>query len=303
MQYIDYYKVLGIDKNATEKEIKKAYRKLAVKYHPDKNKGNKQAEEKFKEINEAYTVLSDPEKRKKYDQFGHDWEKYEQAGQGGYDFDFHGGPGGFNFGGSGTHFEFGEGSDFSDFFNMFFGGGRGFSSGRSARQMKGQDYSAVANITLKEAYEGTTRLIELGSKKIRVKFKPGVKNGQKLKIKGKGAPGRNGGPAGDLYININIAKDTEFIREGNDLRKKIDIDLYTALLGGEVEVNTLDNKKVKIKIPKGTQNGKVFRIKGKGMPKYNTTSSFGDLYLEVNVKIPENLSKEEIECFKKLKKS
>ena len=305
MKYIDYYKILGIDKNADAKQIKKAYRKLAVKYHPDKNKGNKQAEEKFKEINEAYTVLSDPEKRKKYDQYGHDWEKFEHAGQGAggsYNFGGAGGAGGFNFGGGGTQFEFGGDSDFSDFFNMFFGGsGRGFTSGRSARATKGQDYSAIAEITLDEAYHGTSRLIELGGKKIRVKFKPGVKNGQKLKIKGKGAPGRNGGSAGDLYIEVRIANNSGFERDGADLRKNINVDLYTAVLGGEMEVETLDHKKVKIKIPAGTQNGKVFRIKGKGMPKYNSTGAHGDLYLVTNILIPKNLSAEERALFEKLR--
>ncbi len=305
MKYIDYYKVLGIDKNADEKQIKKAYRKLAVKYHPDKNKGNKQAEEKFKEINEAYTVLSDPEKRKKYDQYGHDWEKFQHSGQGAganYDFGGAGGYGGFKFGGGGTQFEFGGDSDFSDFFNMFFGGsGRGFTTGRSARATKGQDYSAIAEITLEEAYHGTSRLIELGGKKIRVKFKPGVKNGQKLKIKGKGAPGRNGGSPGDLYIEVRISNNTGFERNGTDLRKKLDVDLYTAVLGGEMEVETLDHKKVKIKIPAGTQNGKVFRIKGKGMPKYNMSGSYGDLYLVTNILIPKNLTAEEKSLFEKLR--
>ncbi len=305
MQYIDYYKILGINKTASEKEIKKAYRKLAVKYHPDKNKGNKQAEEKFKEINEAYTVLSDPEKRKKYDKYGHDWEKFEQAEQNGAHFDFGQGQGtgGFDFGGSGAQFEFGQGSEFSDFFNMFFGGGsRGFNTGRAARATKGQDYSAIAEITLEEAFHGTSRLIELGGKKIRVKFKPGVKNGQKLKIKGKGAPGRNGGSPGDLFIEVKISNNTGFERKGVDLRKKLDVDLFTAVLGGELEVETLDHKKVKIKIPAGTQNGKVFRIKGKGMPKYNMPGHFGDLYLEVNVIIPQNLTNEEKSLFEKLKK-
>ncbi len=305
MKYIDYYKILGVDKNADDKQIKKAYRKLALKYHPDKNKGNKQAEEKFKEINEAYTVLSDPEKRKKYDQYGHDWEKFQHAGQGAgeyYDFGGGAGFGGFNFGGGGTQFEFGGDSDFSDFFNMFFGGGgRGFTTGRSARPVKGQDYSAVANITLEEAYTGTSRLLDLGGKKIRVKFKPGVKNGQKLKIKGKGAPGRNGGPSGDLIIEVRISNNTGFERDGTDLRKKLDVDLYTAVLGGEMEVETLDRKKVKIKIPAGTQNGKVFRIKGKGMPKYNSSGSYGDLYLVTNVLIPKNLTSEEKTLFEKLR--
>ncbi len=308
MQYIDYYKILGVDKKADEKQIKKAYRKLALKYHPDKNKGNKQAEERFKEINEAYTVLSDPEKRKKYDKYGHDWEKFQYAESAGGNFDFGGGAGfgGFKFGGSqggGTQFEFGGSSDFSDFFNMFFGGGsRGnFRTGGYARPMKGQDYSTIAEITLEEAYNGTSRLIELGGKKIRVKFKAGVKHGQKLKIKGKGAPGRNGGPAGDLYLEVRVINNTDFKREGNELRKKINVDLYTAVLGGDVEVTTIDHKKVKIKIPQGTQNGKVFRIKGKGMPVYGSTNRYGDLYLELDIKIPTNLSEQEKELFEKLR--
>jgi len=316
MEYIDYYKILGVDKNADEKAIKKAYRKLAIKYHPDKNKGNKQAEEKFKQINEAYTVLSDPEKRKMYDKYGKDWEKFQEAekhykqyggagAQGGaYGGGFEGFSGfeGFDFGGAGGGGAqyYGNANDFSDFFNMFFGGA---SRGSRSRRMsfKGQDYSAVAEITLDEAYHGTSRLLEINNKKIRVKFKPGVRDGQKLKIKGKGAPGVNGGEPGDLYIKVKILPHPRFQRDGDDLRTTVDVDLYTAVLGGEVEVPTLDGKKVKIKIPPGTQNGKVFRVRGKGMPKYRRPGEYGDLYIKVNVKIPQNLTPQQKELFEKLR--
>ena len=310
MEYIDYYNILGVDKNADEKTIKKAYRKLALKYHPDKNKGDKKAEEKFKQINEAYTVLSDPEKRKKYDKYGKDWEQFEAAekhykqygkGQGSSGY---GGFGGFEFNGGNSRTQyFGDANDFSDFFNMFFGGGSSAGGSSRSRRMsfKGQDYSAVAEITLEEAYHGTSRLLDLNNKKIRVKFKPGVKDGQKLKIKGKGAPGVNGGEPGDLYIKIKVLPHPVFERDGDNLKTTVDIDLYTAVLGGEVEVKTLDGKKVKIKIPAGTQNGKVFRVKGKGMPNYNNPNVHGDLYIKVRVKIPEKLTPKQKELFEQLR--
>lgn len=308
MEYKDYYKILGVDKNATPKDIKKAYRKLAAKYHPDKTKGDKAAEEKFKEVNEANEVLSDPEKREKYDTLGANWQAYEQAGgdwrqyaqkqPGGQNtYYYEGDPSDF-FGGEG-----GEGG-FSSFFEQFFGGrgAGGFGSGRqqrSSRSFTGGDIEAELPITLLEAYQGSKRTFELNGQKLRITIKPGAYDGQKLKIKGKGQSGINGGAKGDLYINLRIQQDPRFERKGNDLWLTKTIDLYTAILGGKIEIPTLTGS-VKMSVPKGTENGKTLRLKGKGMPIYNS-KSFGDLMVKIQVTIPKNISAEEEELFKKLK--
>ena len=307
MEYKDYYKILGVDKSATPKDIKKAYRKLAAKYHPDKTKGDKAAEEKFKEINEANEVLSDPEKREKYDTLGANWQAYEQAGgdwrqyanqsqnNGGQTFYYEGDPSEF--------FGEGGGSGFSSFFDMFFGGsgrqGFGGRSRRSQQGFSGGDIEAELPITLVEAYQGSKRTFELNGKKLRITIKPGSYDGQKLKIKGKGQPGVNGGQQGDLYIYLKIQPDPRFERKGNDLVTTKAIDLYTAILGGKIEVPTMSGI-VKMTVPKGTDNGKTLRLKGKGMPIYNT-KSFGDLLVRIVVELPKNLTKEEEELFVKLR--
>lgn len=309
MDYKDYYKVLGVAKSASEAEIKKAYRKLAVKYHPDKNQGNKEAEAKFKEVAEAYEVLKDPEKRKKYDELGANWKYYQQgAGTGGGYNRYTGGqPGGtsYQFEGDLNDLFGGEGGgNFSDFFQSFFGGGFGSSSrgasGRTTYAAKGQDYQAEANITLEEAYQGTTRMLELNEKKLRIKIKPGVSDGQLLKIKGKGAPGIQGGPSGDLYIKVSIAAHPLYERKETDLYKTVGVDLYTAVLGGKMDIDTFKGK-VKITIAPGTESGKLLRIKERGMPYYSHPERFGNLYIKTNIKMPQDLSLEEIELFKQLK--
>lgn len=299
MEYKDYYKILGVDKHASQEEIKKAYRKLAVKYHPDKNPDDKAAEEKFKDVAEAYEVLKDPEKRKQYDTLGANWKQYQQGG----DFDWS------QFGGrragNQVHFEgdlgdiFGN-SGFSDFFEQFFGGfGQARSGGHGfQQQFPGQDLQAEISISLQEAYTGTTRMLNINGNKIRIKLKPGMADGKTLKIKGKGAPSVQGGPAGDLYLKIHVAEDPRFERKGDNLYTELPVDLYTALLGGEAEVNTLSGK-VKVKITKGTENGKVLRLKGLGMPSENQQK--GNLYATVKVQLPKKLSPEEEDLFKKLK--
>jgi curved DNA-binding protein len=308
MDYKDYYQVLGVDKKASQDEIKKAFRKLAVKYHPDKNPGDKEAENKFKLINEANEVLSDPEKRKKYDTLGENWNKYQHAGPG------QPGGGGSPFGGTGGSYQYegdlndffnggGEGgSGFSDFFEAFFGnsrqGGRR-ASGRSSAQFKGQDYETEMEITLAEAYNGTSRMIQLENEKLRITTKPGAYDGQLLKIKGKGGKGSSAEHHGDLYVRIRVSPDPAFERKGDDLYKQETIDLYTAILGGEIVIETISGK-IKIKVLPGTQNGKQVRIKGKGMPVYGQ-STYGDLYVILNVKIPEQLSEEQRKLFEKLK--
>lgn len=307
MEYKDYYKILGVSKEATQDEIKKAYRKLAVKYHPDKNPDSKEAE-KFKDIGEAYEVLKDPEKRKRYDELGANWKHYQQQGTdgGGSDWSQFGGRRG---GGTYTTFEgdpgnlFGN-SDFSDFFEMFFGG-YGSRQSQSQRSQtyggfKGQDYEAQATITLEEAYHGTSRILNLNHKKIRIRLKPGITDGQVLRIKGKGAPGINGSPAGDLYLNVQVKKHHTFERKGNDLHVDVPIDLYTAVLGGKASITTIKGK-VNATIPKGTQNGKVLRLKGLGMPDYNNNTHYGNLYARINITIPQDLSPEETRLFEKLK--
>lgn len=299
MEYKDYYKVLGVGRSATQDEIKKAFRKLAVKYHPDKNPGDKAAEEKFKEITEAYEVLGKEDSRKKYDELGANWKQYENAG--------FGGRGGFQgFGGQG----FGA-SGFSDFFDMFFGGqgGRGgfdfgniggfgnFGGRRGrSRAMKGQDMSASLNLTLREAYFGSQRLINIGSQTIKVSIKPGVKDGQTLRVKGKGNPGVNGGENGDLLMKINIAKDSEYQRDDDDLIKNINVDVYTAILGGKITVETMKGT-VNVPIKPQTQNNSVLRLKGLGMPHYGQEGE-GVLLLKVQLSLPEKFSEKELELIR-----
>ncbi len=306
MEYKDYYKTLGVSKSANQDDIKKAYRKLAIKYHPDKTQGDKAKEEKFKEISEAYEVLGDPEKRKKYDQLGANWRQYQNFGgaagqQGGFDWSqFTSGQGG-SYGG----FSFdGDPGGFSDFFQHIFGGGFGGSrtGSRRAPGYKGRDIVSEMNITFDEAYHGSTRIINLDGKKFRIKIKPGVKNGQKIRLAGKGTPGVNGGPAGDLYITIKVVPSTKYRREENDLFADLNIDIPTAVLGGKATVETPDGKTVSLTIPAGTSCGKKLRLRGKGMPYYEHPARHGDLYVETKISVPTKLSKEQKNLFEKLKK-
>ncbi|MGC9354203.1 MAG: DnaJ C-terminal domain-containing protein [Mariniphaga sp.] len=310
MEYKDYYKILGVSKSAGQDEIKKAYRKLAVKYHPDKNAGNKEAEEKFKEIGEAYEVLRDPEKRKKYDQLGANWKEYQNAGYGSGDFGFSNFGGTSPGGGSTFYYEGdlgdifgGSGEGFSDFFRSFFGGaGRANRSGFSRKQnvTKGNDLQTEMEITLAEAYSGTTRILNVDGEKLRVKTKPGAYTGQELRIRGKGGHGLNGGQRGDIYIKIKVLPDAQYSVNGNDLTLKTDIDLYTAVLGGNVEIDTFAGR-LNVKVPAGSQNGSKLRLRGKGMPVYGKPGLTGDLYVQLNVVIPRNPGPEELNLFKKLR--
>ena len=295
MDYIDYYKILGIDKKATQDEIKKAYRVLAVKLHPDKNPNNKAAEEQFKKINEANTVLSNPEKRKKYDEFGENWQQSEQAANQGGGNPFGGASGQQYYGGNESY----EGqSDFSDIFEQFFSGktrGTGKTQSR-----KGGDYETEMEISLEEAYNGTSRIIEVDNEKLRITTKQGAYTDQLLRIKSKGAKGSGEANRGDLFVRIRVKPSPTFVRKGDDLYHTQIIDLYTAVLGGEIVANTLSGQ-VKLKIMEGTQNGKTVRLKGKGMPVYDKLDVFGDFYIQLQVKIPETLSKEQKSLFEQLK--
>ena len=296
MKFIDYYKILGIDKSASTAEVKKAYRKLARKYHPDLNPNNKEAEQKFTQINEAHEVLSDPEKRKKYDKYGKDWqhaEEFERAQQQQQQRQSQA------YQGQGYQSQgFNEG-DFSDFFESMFGG-----AGRSQhRQTKfrGQDLNAELQLKLSDVYKTQKHTITVNGKNIRLTFPAGIENGQVIKIAGYGAPGVNGGPKGDLFITFNIINDTKFKRDGSNLYLDVDIDLYTALLGGEFVVDTFDSK-VKLKVAPETQNGTKVKLKGKGFPVYKRENTFGDLYITYHVKLPKNLTPKEIELLTQLKK-
>jgi curved DNA-binding protein len=314
MEFKDYYKILGVDKTATQDEIKKAFRKLAIKYHPDKNKGDKKSEEKFKEINEANEVLGDKEKRKKYDELGSNWNSYQQSGQqGGFDWSRYTG-GNFENGGRGSSFSFeGDlndlfgGTGYSDFFERIFGGGftssqRGRkSSGRKAAIYKGSDYTSIIEITLEEAYKGVSKIFKIDSQSIKLNIKPGIKDGQVLKLEGKGSPGTGGGPSGDLLLTIKVLNDNIFRRDGDDLHSALSVDLYTAVIGGKIDVKTLKGK-IKLDIPKGTNNGKILRLPNMGMPKYGRSNEFGDLYFKIDVQIPQNLSEKELSLFRELQK-
>ena len=302
MAYIDYYKILGIDKNASAEDIKKAYRKLARKYHPDVNPGDKEAERKFKEINEANEVLSHPENREKYDKYGEHWkhgEEYEKARQQQRQSQQSQSYGGF----SGA--DFGEGEDFSDFFQSMFGGGGGAGFGRSSRgstagKFRGQDISAELNLHLRDAAKTHQQTFEINGKKVRITIPAGIADGQKIKLKGHGNPGYNGGPHGDLYITFNIAEDPHFKRNGDNLSAEVSVDLYTAVLGGEVNVKTLDGSVI-LKVKPGTQNGTKARLKGKGFPVYKKEGEFGDLVVTYHVKLPTHLTEKEKDLFQQLK--
>ena len=294
MEYKDYYKILGVDKKATQEEIKKVYRKLAVKYHPDKNPGDKKSEEKFKEISEAYDVLGDPEKRKKYDTLGDDWQSQAQ----GYPNDFYNSrqSGRGRQQGSSQYFT-GDESGFSDFFESIFGrGASGFGNTgqRGGLQMKGSDYQAEAAITLEEAFHGTARQLNLTNQTLNLKLKPGISDGQILRMKEKGAPGMNGGPNGDLFITIHVQKHPTYDRKGDDLYFDQPLDAFTAMLGGKLSVQTID-KALQINIPEGTDSNKTFRLKEMGMPKYSNPKQRGDSYVRVIITVPKNLSEQDKE--------
>lgn len=304
MEFIDYYKVLGLPNTATQDDIKKAYRKLARKYHPDVNPNAEEAKKSFQQINEANEVLSDPEKRKKYDQYGKDWEhaeayeeaKKQKARQGDY--------GQSDFGGGGNYqqyssSDFGDGQDFSDFFSSMFGGSRNSSS--RTTQFRGQDFNATLQLTDKDVYTTQKQVLTLNDKKIRITIPASVENGQTIKIKGHGGEGVNGGPKGDLYITFQITPDAQFKRIGADLYATQNIDLFTAVLGGDAVINTFTDK-VKLKVTAGTQNGTKVRLKGKGFPKYKIDGEFGDLYITYNVVVPTDLSEEQKDLFTKLSK-
>ena len=293
MDYKDYYKILGVERSASQDEIKKAYRKLAVKYHPDKNPDDKVAEEKFKEISEAYQVLGNADTRKKYDELGANWKQYENSGFSGF--------------GDGQGF---SASGFSDFFDMFFGGqgGAGFDihdfmggmgGGRSTRPAKGRDLNASISLTLLEAYQGSQRLLDVGGNTIKMNIKPGVRDGQVLRLKGKGNPGRNGGDNGDLLIKVSIMNDHTYQRDGDDLIRNINIDVYTAILGGKITISTLKGD-VNVPIKPQTQNNSTLRLKGLGMPHYDKDGA-GALLLKVQLLLPEHFSQKELELIKEAK--
>jgi curved DNA-binding protein len=291
MEFIDYYKILGVGKNASQDDIKSAYRKLARKHHPDLNPNDKEAHKRFQQINEANEVLSDPEKRKKYDKYGADWkhsEQFEQARQqqqrpSGRQEEY--------------SFSGGEGEDFSEFFSSLFGGG-----GRSRQtKFRGQDYNAELHLNLSDVYTTHKQTITVNRKNIRITIPAGVENGQVIKLKDYGSQGVNGGPNGDLYITFVITNNTMFKRDKNDLHTAVKIDLYTAVLGGEITLDTLGGK-IKLKVPPETQNGSKIRLKGKGFPVYKTEDKFGDLYITYEVVLPTKLDEKQKELFTQLSK-
>lgn len=303
MQFIDYYKVLELDKNATQSDIKKAYRKLARKYHPDLNPKDTEAQKKFQQINEAHEVLIDPEKRKKYDQYGKDWQHAEEfekqkAQQQQYQRQYSGGGFGGAEGFSGSGFEQG---DFSDFFESMFGGGRASGGHRRSTRFQGQDYNAELHLNLSDIYTTQKQTITVNGKNIRLTIPAGVENGQTIRIKGYGGEGMNGGPSGDLFITFAINNNTSFKRDGKDLFKDVDLDIFTAALGGEITVDTFDGK-AKLKIKPETQNGTKVKLKGKGFPFYKKEGHYGDLYITYRLKMPTKFSEREKELLKELKK-
>lgn len=304
MDYKDYYKVLGVSKTADEKEIKSAFRKLAQKYHPDKNPGDTAAEDRFKEINEAYEVLGDAQKRQRYDQLGSSYNQWERSGRPGGGFDwgqwsqYAGGQGGQRVEYQDLNEMFGGGGGFSDFFNMLFGGARGFGGAGFGGQGpgRGEDLEQSIEITLAEAYGGATRTLTKGGRRLTGKIPRGARTGTKVRIKGEGGPGQT---PGDLYLVVSVQPDERFTRDGDDLRVEVPVDLYTALLGGEARVPTLSGDVV-LTVPAETQNGKTFRLSGRGMPKLRAPDTHGDLLARISVRMPTHLSDKERELIREL---
>lgn len=291
MEFIDYYKVLEITKTATAADIKKAYRKLARKYHPDVSPNDKNAEIKFKEINEANEVLSNVENRKKYDKYGKDWKHADEFEKSGYNPNQQ-----QNSGRRQQSQEFS--GDFSDFFESMYGNSGG---GRSQSKFRGQDVNANLQLTLQDVYTTQKQTLTVNNKSIRITIPAGVENGQIIKIAGHGNPGANGGPNGDLFITFSILDNKNFKRDGNNLYTNANLDLFAAVLGGEIIVNTFDGK-VKLKVAAGTQTDTKVKLKGKGFPIYKSDGKFGDLYITYTIKIPNNLSEKEKELFTELSK-
>lgn len=298
MAYIDYYNILGVNKGASQDDIKKAYKKLARKYHPDLNPNDPDAHRKFQEINEANEVLSDPEKRKKYDQYGENWkhaDQYEAQQQqyGQYQ------NGGFGGGGGSYWSASDDGSGFSDFFESMFGGRSGRSSGGGSHMFRGQDYNASLSLSLADAAKTHKQVITVNGKNLRITVPAGIADGQTIKLKGQGGPGVNGGPAGDLYITFAITDNGRFKRVGDDLYVTVPLNMYTAILGGEQIVETMDSK-VKLKVSPGTQNNTKVRLKGKGFPIYKKEGQFGDLIVTYTIEIPTNLTDKQKELFREI---
>jgi curved DNA-binding protein len=323
MEYKDYYKILGVNKSATDKELKQAYRKLARKYHPDVTTGDKKAAEaRFKEINEAYEVLGDPEKRKRYDTLGANWQQYEQwqrAGGGAREqpfdwsqFGFGGAPSGQQRGYRTVTPEEAEelfGGEFSDFFRTFFGGmGFGGATGGRARARRGQDYEQPVEVTLEEAFTGTQRLLGMTTaagqeRRLEVKIPPGVQSGSRIRMAGQGGPGLGGGPSGDLYLVVTVRPHATYERKGDDLHLELPVPLTTLMLGGEVAVPTLRGTRLALKIPPETQNGKTFSLRGQGMPRLQDPNKRGDLYVKVRAVLPTNLTVQEKALFEELRQT
>ncbi|KLU67792.1 curved DNA-binding protein [Desulfosporosinus acididurans] len=318
MDFKNYYEILGVSPDADDKTIKKAYQKLAKKYHPDVNPGDKSAEGKFKEVSEAYQAISDPEKRRKYDELKQDYQQWQKRGGRG-DFDWgrwqaHPGDGGYQthtmspeefaemFGGSARSGGFYGSDGFSDFFSTLFGGGQSFGFGGSStgvRSRGGQDLDVDVQVTLEEAYHGTKRVIRTGEKQIEAKIPKGVRTGSKVRLAGQGSPGIAGGPAGNLYLNIKVSDDSRFSRDGDDLKIMLSVDFYKAILGGEVRVPTFGGE-VLLKIPPLSQSGKKFRLKGKGMPKLEQPRQYGALLAELSIVLPDNLNPQELAALREL---
>lgn len=307
MEYKDYYKLLGVDRDASDEEIKKTYRKLALKYHPDKNPDDPEAEARFKEINEAYEVLGDKQKRAKYDQLGSSYRAWERTGRDPGNFDWSQWASGYP-GGGNVRVEVGDlgdifgGGGFSDFFNAIFGGGAapgagGFGRRQTRAPRRGRDIEQPIQISLTEAFTGTERIIQRDGSRLEVSIPPGSKTGTRVRVSGKGEPGSAG--SGDLYLRVDVQEDPRFHRQGDDLRTQVTVDFITAVLGGEVKVPTLSGDLI-LTIPAGSQPGQTFRLKGRGMPRLRDPSRKGDLFAELNVEIPEDLSDRERELYEEL---
>ncbi|MFE3848755.1 DnaJ C-terminal domain-containing protein [Flavobacterium sp. LB3P45] len=300
MAFIDYYKILEVDKKATEAEIKKAYRKMARKYHPDLNPNDKEAERKFKEINEANEVLSHVENRKKYDEYGENWQHAEQYDKAKQQGQYSRGEQQSGYEGGGFS-GFGGGGDYSDFFESMFGGRQSGRQGGRSAQFKGQDFNAELHLDLKDVYTTHKRTLTINGKNIRITIPAGVENGQQIKISGMGGEGSGGGPKGDLYITFTVENHTNFKLDKHNLYSTVPLELYTAILGGEVTADTFEGK-AKLTVKPGTQNGTKVKLKGKGFPVYKKEGEFADLYITYQIQIPINLSEKEKELFMELAK-